>query len=595
MARIDNLNPGVIAPPPLPPSLTERPRGGAFGASVSRRARGAVRAGAVPYALLALVVGAVVLYPSAQLVWRSFHIGATGAVTWEPYRVLVEDARTRTALLNTLVTGGLSTLLCAVIGVALAWLTVRTDLPGARFFRVAFVLPFYIPAFIGAIAWLQIIGPVGYFNQAYKAITGGPDPLFRPYGPGGIVFLLALHHYPLVYLPVAAALDRFQPVLEDAARVAGAGSRRLLWDISLPLLGPGILAGSFLAFVTNVADFGIPAVMGIQARYYVLTTRIYQVALDSSMRNNLAFAAAQGMLLVAIAAVALAAQARALRGRRYSLAGAQGRGVDRAPLGAWRGPVTALAVLVVFVVLIAPVAATALAALTRVPGYPPTPDNLSLDNFRIAFIENAATGRALRNSLALAAASATIIAVLGFAVAYARQRTTLPGSGLLELVATVPYAVPGTVVALAFILAFARPVFGVGVYNTIWLILLAYLARFLTFGIAAAGAALRSVSETLPAAARMSGASWWQAQRDTVFPLVRGALLGGWLLVFVPCLAELTVSALLYSAGNETVGVAVFNLLETGIVAPAAALALTLMLIALGGSTLAQWLTRPRT
>lgn len=590
MAQTDDSTTGVLAPslPPVPP--TKRPRGTAFGA----RGRVAVRAGAVPYALLALVVGVVVLYPSAQLLWRSFHVGGTGAVTGEPYRALLTDARTRAALGNTLVTGVLATLLCALLGVALAWLVTRTDLPGAGFFRVAFALPFYIPAFIGAIAWLQIIGPVGYLNQAYKALAGTSEPLFRPYGPGGIVALLALHHYPLVYLPVAAALDRFQPVLEDAARVAGASPRRLLRDISLPLLGPSILAGTFLAFVTNIADFGIPAVLGIQARYYVLTTRIYQVALDADTRNNLAFAAAQSTLLIAIAVIALAAQGAVTRGRRYSLAGAQGRATDRQPLGAWRGAATAFAVLVVLVVLVAPLVAVALAALTKVPGYPPTPGNLTLDNFRIAFVETAATQRAVRNSLLLAAASATIITALGFAVAYVRQRTTLPGSGLLETVATVPYAVPGTVVALAFILAFARPVFGVSLYNTIWLILIAYLARFLTFGITAAGAALRNVSETLPAAARMSGATWWQAQRDTTLPLLRGALLGGWLLVFVPCLAELTVSALLYSAGNETVGVAVFNLLETGIIAPAAALSLTLMLLALGGSILAQWLTRPR-
>jgi len=579
--------PDVLIPPATLPLLSHR---GGFG----RRGRAAVRAGAVPYLALVLVVGAIVLYPSAQLLWRSFHVGATGDLTGEPYRALVTDARTRLAFAHTLETGIAATVLCAVVGVALAWLVTRTDLPAARVFRAAFALPFYIPAFIGAIAWLQLIGPVGYGNQAYKALTGSAEPLIRPYGAGGIVLLLALHHYPLVYLPVAAALDRFQPVLEDAARVAGASSRRLFRDVSLPLLAPGILAGTFLAFVTNISDFGIAAVMGIQARYFVLTTRIYQVALDSDTRNNFAFAAAQSLLLVAVAAVALFAQRLLVRDRRYSLAGAQGRAVDRLPLGHWRGPVAALAALAVLLVLIAPVIAIALAALTRVAGYAPTPGNLTLANFHIAFVETEATRRAVRNSVLLAAATASIVTALGGGVAYVRQRTRLPGSGALEAIATIPYAVPGTVVALAFILAFARPVFGLRLYNTVGIILLAYLARFLTFGITAASAALRGVSESLPAAARMSGATWWQSQRDTVLPLVRGALFGGWLLVFVPCLAELTVSALLYSAGSETVGVAVFNLLESGIIAPAAALALVLMLIALAGSTLAQWLTRPR-
>lgn len=550
------------------------------------------RAEGMTAALVALVVAAIVLYPAFRLVWRSFHVGGTGEATAAPYRDLLTDARTRVAFANTLVIGASATLLATALGVALAWLVVRTDLPAARLFRLAFMLPFFVPAFISAIAWLQIIGPVGYFNQAYKALVGTSEPLFRPYGPGGIIALLVLHTYPLVYLPVAAALDRFQPVMEDAARVSGASARRVFRDVSLPLLAPSALGGMFLVFVTSIADFGIAAVLGIPARYFVLTTRIYQVALDYDTRNNLAFAATQSLLLVAVAGAALLAQRAAIARRQYSVAGAQGRGVDRLPLGRWRVPLAALAGLFAVVVLIAPLVAVALAALTKIAGFAPTPGNLTLRNFAVAFVETAATQRAVRNSLVLAALSATLVTALGFAIAHLRLRARLPGGGALESLATLPYAVPGTVVGLAFILAFARPVFGLQLYNTLGIILVAYLARFLAFGITTASAALRGVSETLPAAARVSGASWWRAQRDTVWPLVRPALLGGWLLVFVPCLAELTVSALLYSAGNETVGVAVFNLLETGIIAPAAALALVLMLVALGGSLLAQWLTR---
>ena len=547
------------------------------------------------FALLVAVIAFVVLYPAYRLVWRSFHVGGTAAVTFAPYRDLITNTLTRIAFVHTLVVGVVATVAATALGVALAWLVVRTNLPAAAAFRLIFALPFYVPSFIGAIAWLQIIGPVGYFNQAYKHLVGTSDPLFRAYGAGGVIFLLVLHHYPLVYLPVVAALDRFQPVLEDAARVAGASSRRVFRDVSLPLLAPAVLAGTFLVFVTCIADFGIAAVMGIPGRYFVLTTRIYQVALDYDTRNNLAFAAAMSLLLVAVAGAALAVQRRFLARRRYSITGAQGRAVDRLPLGRLRWPVTILVALFAAGVLVAPLIAVTLSALTRVAGYAPTPGNLTLHNFHIAFVETAATQRAIRNSLLLAALSATIIMILGTTLAAFRVRGRVRGSGVLETLATLPYAVPGTVLALAFILAFARPVFGLRLYNTLGIILVAYLARFLTFGISTANAALAGVSEALPAAARVSGASWWQAQRDTVFPLVQPALLGGWLFVFVPCLAELTVSALLYSAGNETVGVAVFNLLESGIVAPAAALALVLMLVALGGSLLAQALTRRRT
>lgn len=558
------------------------------------RGRGVLRAETAMFALLVVVIAVVVLYPAYRLVWRSFHVGATAAITFVPYRDLITNTLTRVAFGHTLIVGVCATMIATVLGVALAWLVTRTNLPAAAAFRLIFALPFYVPSFIGAIAWLQIIGPVGYFNQAYKHLAGTSDPLIRPYGAGGMIFLLILHHYPLVYLPVVAALDRFQPVLEDAARVAGASSRRVFRDVSLPLLAPAVLAGAFLVFVTCIADFGIAAVMGIPGRYFVLTTRIYQVALDYDTRNNLAFAAAMSLVLVVVAGGALLVQRRFLARRRYAITGAQGRAVDRLPLGRWRVPVTVLAALFAVCVLVAPLVAVALSALTRVAGYAPTPGNLTLHNFHIAFVETAATQRALRNSLLLAALSATIIMILGSALAYFRLRGRVWGSGVLETLATLPYAVPGTVLALAFILAFARPVFGLRLYNTLWIILVAYLARFLTFGISTANAAFAGVSETLPAAARVSGASWWKAQRDTVFPLIRPALLGGWLFVFVPCLAELTVSALLYSAGHETVGVAVFNLLESGIVSPAAALALILMLVALAGSLVAQALTQRR-
>ncbi len=291
--------------------------------------RGILRAESAAYLVLVLFVGFVVLYPAYRFVWRSFHVGATNAVTAAPYRDLVTNAGTRIAFVHTLAVGISATALATALGIALAWLVTRTNLPAARLFRLVFALPFYVPSFIGAIAWLQIIGPVGYFNQAYKHLAGTSDPLFRPYGAGGVAFLLVLHHYPLVFLPVTAALDRFQPVLEDAARVAGASSRRVFRDVSLPLLAPAVLAGAFLVFVTCIADFGIAAVMGIPGRYYVLTTRIYQVALDYDTRNNLAYAAAMSMLLVAVAGVALLAQRRFLARRQYAVTGAQGRAVDR--------------------------------------------------------------------------------------------------------------------------------------------------------------------------------------------------------------------------------------------------------------------------
>ncbi|MDQ6833824.1 MAG: hypothetical protein M3008_10525, partial [Chloroflexota bacterium] len=172
-------------PPEIVPGLVgvavreaRRPRGDAW----RGRGRGLVRPESAPYALLVAVIAFAVLYPAYRLVWRSFHVGATASITFVPYRDLFTNALTRVAFVHSLVIGVSATAAATVVGVALAWLVTRTNLPAAAVFRLVFALPFYVPSFIGAIAWLQIIGPVGYVNQAYKHLTGASDPLIRPYG-----------------------------------------------------------------------------------------------------------------------------------------------------------------------------------------------------------------------------------------------------------------------------------------------------------------------------------------------------------------------------------------------------------------------------
>jgi iron(III) transport system permease protein len=183
--------------------------------------------------------------------------------------------------------------------------------------------------------------------------------------------------------------------------------------------------------------------------------------------------------------------------------------------------------------------------------------------------------RAIVNSLGLAAVSATIIVVLSAGIGYLVGRVRIRGAAFLDLLLSIPYAVPGTVVALAMILAWVRPVplLGIRIYNTIWILLIAYVARFLVFGIRTVMAGLAQVHESLEEAARISGASRAVAFRDIVIPIIRPSLAAGWVLAFVPAVAELTLSILLFSVGNETLGVVVFGLHDEGKIALSAALA----------------------
>jgi iron(III) transport system permease protein len=247
----------------------------------------------------------------------------------------------------------------------------------------------------------------------------------------------------------------------------------------------------------------------------------------------------------------------------------------------------------VFVTSIAPVLAILVTSLIRAYGLPPTLDNLTLENFSQVLFMNAAARRGLVNSLFLAAASATMIAFLGAFIAYILVRTRVRGRVVLDFLAAMPYAVPGTVVALAMILAWLKPLpfTRIVLYNTIWILLIAYVARYLTFGVRSASGSLQQVHPSLEEAARICGANWLQAFRDVLLPLITPGLFAGWFLVFMPSLRELTVSVLLWSAGNETVGVMVFNLQEEGHITLCAALAMLMLAVLLTANVVTRRLT----
>jgi iron(III) transport system permease protein len=522
-----------------------------------------------------------VLYPSLVLVAQSFVVD--GRLSLGHYARTARDAANHRALVNSLTVSVWSAIGGTAVGTLLAWLTSRTDLPGRPWWRTALLVPYMIPPFVGAIAWVYLLSPVGFVNQAWKALTGSADPLFVIYGQTGIVLVLILYGYPIVYLTALGVFARMDPSLEDAARIAGGGPARVLREITLPLVLPGILAGALLMLLSSLANFGIPAVLGFPARYFVLTTRIYSTILNFDLRDNLRIAAALAMWLAGIAAGLLAAQRRLLAGRRFAVVGGQAARPSLVALGRWRYPIVALLTLFVVVSVVLPLVAVVLTSLVRAYGLPPTAENLTVAHYRTALFGIPKVHRALLNSLLLAAGSATLVIVLGAGLGYVQARARIRGAGLLDLVITIPYAIPGTVVALAMILAWSRPVLGLRLYDTIWIILLAYVIRFLSFGARTVAAGLAQVHESLEGAARISGAGPVAAFRHIVLPIIRPSLIAGWLLAFIPAVAELTLSILLFSAGNETIGVVIFGLHDEGKIALSAALAVvvTTVLVAI--------------
>lgn len=543
-------------------------------------------AAVLPLVPVAVVLGGAVIYPALVLAW--YGVSRDGLPSVANLQAVVTEPETWRVFGNSLQVAGWTTLLAGLLGTALALLVARTDLPGRRLAGSVLILPYLVPPFIGALAWLYLLGPTGFLNQAWMALRGSSDPLVSLYGPGGIVLVMTLYKYPIVYLTVLAGLERVDPTLEEAARSAGAGPWQAARDVTLPLVTPAIGAGLTLVFLSAMAEFGTPAVLGFPAKYFVLATKIYATVLDFDRPYNLHIAAALSLLLVVVAALALGLQRRWLRGRRVALAAEGGRpAVLR--LGSARRAVGTAVSLFVLLTSALPLAAVLLTALTRAYGRPLALDNLGLENFRRLLWELPVVWRAAGNSLLLALSSATVCVLLAVVVAYLQHRIGITGRGVLETLVTLPFAVPGTVLALAIVLAFLGPVLGLRLYNTIWIILVAYIARFLALALRPVAAALLQLHPALEEAARVAGAPPWRTLADVTLPLLRSGLVAGFVLAAVPALTELTLSAILWSAGNETIGVLAFNLHEEGKVLLSAALATLIVAASLGAHVVTRY------
>lgn len=474
---------------------------------------------------------------------------------------------------NSLSSATLSGVLAVLLALALVLTIEHTRLPGRTALRILALSPLLIPPFIGAISWIGLFGPSGMVNSAAERLFGGP--VWTIYGGDGVILLLALHSYPIAYLLLTAALARIPAELEEAARASGAGSRRALVHITLPLLRPALVSSFILVTVSNLADFGIPALVGAPQRYETLATIAYRFVRSGTVENPVELAACVGVVLLIIVALGMLLIRRFSRAS-YSLEPASSRPAPLTLKRPWAlGGITWAAVLGITAL---PLSALMMQALLPAPGVELSWENLSLDNFR-SVLESPWASEGAQLSVTLALGAALITGVVGLAIGTVMTRTSLPGRGLLRSVSLLPLAVPGLIVAVGWLLLAPH----LGLYNSPWLILWAYVMSFLALVVQAIEAPLRSTSSTLEEAARISGASALRAFSDVSVRLALPAAAAGALLVLLTAVRELTISALLLAPNAQTLGVAIFNLQQAGSYGSAAALSVAVTVAGLLG------------
>ncbi|WP_308917268.1 iron ABC transporter permease [Jannaschia sp. LMIT008] len=460
----------------------------------------------------------------------------------------------------------------ALLGGAFAVLVALTDLRGKAVLVFLFMLPTMIPPQVTALAWIQLTGPASPLLAAMGLAppVGTTNPI---YSREGIMALLAIQHAPLAFLVLRAGLRGVPREAVEAARIAGAGGGRIARQIVLPLVAPALVAALGLAFVSALGNFGIPAMLGIPARYQTLPTLIWQ-RLASFGPGMLPTVAALSLAVLGIAAAALIAQglaARRLAVRQVAKPGA----ALAVPLGRWRPVVELAAWAVIVLILVLPL--TALIAASLVPAYGVRLflGTLTFAAYEEVLLRQEATVRAFRNSGLLAGSAAALLAILAIPLAWLAVWRGRRAARLLAWTAEMPYALPGIVLSIAVILTFLRPLplLGVSIYATLWIILVAYLARFFALALGPVTAGFRQADPSMEEAARVAGAGLGMRLATVVGPLMAPVAAAGAILVFLSAFNELTVSALLYAAGTETVGVQVFNLQDGGYTTLASAMA----------------------
>ena len=521
-------------------------------------------------AVLAVVVVGFSVLPMARLLLEGIAPGGTP----DPGHALAVLSRTSTwrATWHSLETAVLGTAISLVLGATFALLVALTDVRGKRALVFCFLIPLMIPPQVTALAWIQLFGPSSAVLGALGLAPpiGTPNPL---YGRDGIVLLLGIQHAPLVFLALRAGLRAMPREMVEAARASGARMPRVLLTVVLPLMTPALVAGGALAFVSAIGNFGIPAFLGIPAGYATLPTLVYQ-RLASFGPGMISDVAVLSVLVGALAMAGFLVQGLVSGGRDYRTIGAPGRALSFR-LGRLRPVAEGGAWLVIALVLAAPLAALVATSLVPAYGVRLSADTATLANYAEVALRQDATARAFANSFLLAGGAALVLLALSAVLAYAIAWRPGPLSRALAVLVELPYALPGVVLAIAMILVFLRPLplLDVSLYNTIWIIFVAYLARFLTLSLRPVVASYLQIDRSLEEAARMTGARFFHRLRTVLLPLVAPSAAAGAILVFMTAFNELTVSALLWSVGNETVGVVVFNLEESGATVLAAAVA----------------------
>lgn len=514
-----------------------------------------------------LGVAYLALMPLFFLIWQSFFTPqtATQAATFtlDNYLSAYTSVETLRLLGNSVTFAAGTSVLAFFVGTALAWMNERTNTPFKSLFFALSIIPLIIPGILFTVAWILLGSPkIGIINLLIQNWFNTDYVLFNVYSMWGMIWVEGLHYSPMAFLIMTAAFRSMDPSLEESAMMSGASIRQIAWHITLKLTWPAIFATFLILFIRAIESFEVPALLGLPVGIQVFTSSIYQAIHQYPSKVGLASSYAVTLLLITTIGIYFQSKLSS-QGSKYSTVTGKGFRPRAMDLGKWRYLTAAIFIVYFALIVVLPFLVLLWSSLQKFYAVPSMAamQNLSFDAYRF-MLDYPTLASSTWNSLVLAVGSATIIMLVTSVICWIVVKTKLPGRWLLDNLASLPMVFPGLVLGLAIMVFYLN--FDIGVYGTMWILFIAYVTRFLPYGLRYNTTSMLQIHKELEESAAMSGASWGTTFRRIVLPLLKPGLMAGWIYIVIVSIRELSSSILLYSPGTEVIAILIWELWENG-------------------------------
>jgi iron(III) transport system permease protein len=520
--------------------------------------------------------------PLTFLFWQSFltpHTAAKPAeFTLENYYTAYFTSETIGLFFNSLVFASGTAVFALALGGMLAWLNERTNTPFKKLFFALAIIPLVIPGILFTVAWILLASPkIGLLNVWLRWASGTDHVFFDIYTMGGMIWVDGLHYSPIAFLLMTAAFRSMDPALEESAQMSGASIPQIAWRITFKLAWPAALGSLLILFVRAIESFEVPALLGLPVGIHVYTSAIYHAI--HQYPSQVGLASSYAVTLLVLCCLGIYLQSRlSYQSSRFSTVTGKGFRPRTIDLGGWRWLAAALFVLYFVVIVLLPFLILVWSSLQKFYQAPSWAalNSISLDSYR-AVLDFPNFWSTVGNSLFLAGTCALVIVVLGAVISWVVVRTRIPGRWLLDSLASMPLVFPGIVLGLSIMICYLYV--DIGIYGTIWIMLVAYVTRFLPYGMRYVSTSMLQIHKELEESAAMSGASWAMNFRRIVLPLLKPGLLAGFIYVMIVSIRELSSSILLYSPGNEVISIMIWELWQNGQYVELSALGVMLIML----------------